>query len=106
MNEIIVSPQVTSFCYVDDSNNMIDITDDVPYRLIQFVKRMKFIFGDKLVIDRSLTEKENEDIYEYIIEKCYETPDYLFKQTYFKSRPKEKLLIAFNKLFFKKFDNR
>ena len=43
MNEIIVSPQVTSFCYVDDSNNMIDITDDVPYRLIQFVKRMKFI---------------------------------------------------------------
>ena len=54
MNEIIVSPQVTSFCYVDDSNNMIDITDDVPYRLIQFVKRMKFIFGDKLVIDLSL----------------------------------------------------
>ena len=64
------------------------------------------IFGDKLVIDRSLTEKDNEDIYEYIIEKCYERPDYLFKQTYFKRRPKEQLLIAFNKMFFNKFDNR
>ncbi len=106
MKEIIVSPKVTSFCYIDDNNNMVDITDDVPYRLLQLVKRMKFIFGDKLVIDRSLTEKDNEDIYEYIIEKCYETPDFLFKQTYFKTRPKEKLLIAFNKMFFNKFDNR
>ena len=106
MNEIIVSPKGTNFCYVDDTNNMVDITDDIPYRIIQFVKRMQFIFGDKLVIDRSLTEKENEDIYEYIIEKCYERSDYLFKKTNFKSRPKEKLLIAFNKLFFNKFDNR
>ena len=97
--KIIISPDITTFCYVDEHDNMINITDNIPYRLIQFVKRMKWLFDDKLVIDRSLTEKDNEDIYEYIIEKCYETTDYAFKKTRFKPRAKEKLLIAFNKLF-------
>ena len=106
MNEIIVSPDVTTFCYVDENFNMIDITDDVPYRLQQFIKRCKFILGDNLVLDRKLIEKETEDIYEYLIEKAYETKDYCFKKTKFKPRPKEKMLIAFNKLFFDKFDNR
>jgi hypothetical protein len=67
---------------------------------------MKFIFDDKIDIDRSYTEKENEDIYEYLIEKAYEREDFLFKQTRFKTSAKEQLLIAFNKLFFTKFDNR
>ena len=104
--KIIISPDITTYCYVDDKDNMVDITDQIPYRLREFVKRMKFIFDDKIIIDRSYTEKENEDIYEYIIEKAYETKDFCFKKTRFKSRHKEKLLIAFNKLFFDKFDNR
>ena len=106
MNEIIVSPDITTFCYVDENFNMVDITDDVPYRLQEFLKRCKFIFGDKIVLDRKLIEKESEDIYEYLIEKSYERQDFLFKKTYFKPKAKEKLLIALNKLFFNKLDNR
>jgi hypothetical protein len=106
MNEIIISPNVTSFCYVDDNNNMIDITDKIPQRLLKFVKRSKWLFGDDIILDRALVEKHNEDIYEYLIEKAYEREDFLFKQTRFKTLAKEQLLIAFNKLFFTKFDNR
>ena len=106
MNEIIISPNVTSFCYVDDNNNMIDITNKIPQRLLKFVKRSKYLFGDDMVLDRSLLEKYNEDIYEYLIEKAYETEDFLYQPTRFKALAKEKLLIAFNKLFFDKFDNR
>ena len=106
MNEIIISPNVTSFCYVDDNNNMIDITDKIPQRLLKFVQRSKYLFGSDMVLDRSLLEKDNEDIYEYLIEKAYETEDFLYKPTRFKTLAKEQLLIAFNKLFFTKFDNR
>ena len=106
MNEIIISPDVTTFCYVDDNSNMIDITDDVPYRLQQFLKRCKFIFEDNLVLNKKLTENEIEDIYEYLIEKSYERQDFLFKKTYFKPRAKEKLLIAVNKLFFTKMNKK
>ena len=106
MNEIIISPNVTSFCYVDDNNNMIDITDKIPQRLLKFVKRSKWLFGDDIILDRALVEKHNEDIYEYLIEKAYEREDFLFKQTRFKTLAKAQLLIAFNKLFFTKFDNR
>ena len=104
--KIIISPDVTTFCYIDEHDNMVDITDKIPYRLREFVKRMKFIFDDKIAIDRSYTEKENEDIYEYLIEKAYETEDFLYQPTRFKTLAKEQLLIAFNKLFFTKFDNR
>ena len=88
--KVIISPDITTFCYIDDNDNMIDITDQIPYRLREFVKRMKFIFDDKLVIDRSYTKKENEDIYEYLIEKAYETKDYCFKKTKFKLNLKKK----------------
>ena len=93
--KVIISPDITTFCYIDDNDNMIDITDQIPYRLREFVKRMKFIFDDKLVIDRSYTKKENEDIYEYLIEKAYETKDYCFKKTKFKPKPKEKTTPKF-----------
>ena len=106
MKEIIISPNITSFCYIDDDNNMIDITDKIPYRLLQFVKKTKSLFGDDIILDRALVKKHNEDIYEYLIEKAYEREDFLFKQTRFKTSAKEQLLIAFNKLFFTKFDNR
>ena len=98
--------QTRSFCYIDDDNNMVDITDKIPYRLLQFVKKTKFLFGDDIILDRALVKKHNEDIYEYLIEKAYEREDFLFKQTRFKTSAKEQLLIAFNKLFFTKFDNR
>ena len=106
MKEIIISPNITSFCYIDENNNMIDITDKIPHRLLKFVKKAKWLFGDDIILDRALVEKHNEDIYEYLIEKAYEREDFVFKQTRFKTLAKEQLLIAFNKLFFTKFDNR
>ena len=39
--KIIISPDITTYCYVDDKDNMVDITDQIPYRLREFVKRMK-----------------------------------------------------------------
>ena len=31
--KIIISPDITTYCYVDDKDNMVDITDQIPYRL-------------------------------------------------------------------------
>tara|TARA_B100000902_G_scaffold69509_1_gene75402 strand:+ start:1837 stop:2157 length:321 start_codon:yes stop_codon:yes gene_type:complete len=106
MKEIIISPNFGKFCYIDENDNMVDITDKIPYRLLKFVKKAKWLFNDDIILDRALVEKHNEDIYEYLIEKAYEKEDFLFKQTRFKPLAKEQLLIAFNKLFFTKFDNR
>ena len=68
MKEIIISPNITSFCYIDDDNNMIDITDKIPYRLLQFVKKTKFLFGDDIILDRALVKKHNEA--QTIVEQC------------------------------------
>ena len=101
MNEIIISPSYKTFCYIDDKNNMVDITNKIPFKLVELIKKMKYILGDDLVIDRSVSG-DIEDIYEYIIEKAYETPDYVFKDLNFKDQPKQKLLIAVNRFFWNK----
>ena len=106
MKEIIISPNFGKFCYIDENDNMVDITDKIPYRLLKFVRKTKWLFNDDIVLDRALVKEHNEDIYEYLIEKAYEREDFLFKQTRFKRLAKKQLLIAFNKLFFDKFDNR
>ena len=101
MKEIIISPSFKTFCYFDEKNNMIDITNKIPFRLIELIKKMRYIFGDDLVIDKSISG-DIEDIYEYIIEKAYERPEYIFEKLNFKDNAKQKLLIAFNKFFWNK----
>ena len=101
MKEIIISPSFKTFCYFDEKNNMIDITNKIPFRLIELIKKMRYIFGDDLVIDKSISG-DIEDIYEYIIEKAYERPYYIFEELNFKDNAKQKLLIAFNKFFWNK----
>ena len=101
MKEIIISPSFKTFCYFDEKNNMIDITNKIPFRLIELIKKMRYIFGDDLVIDKSISG-DIEDIYEYIIEKDYERPEYIFEELNFKDNAKQKLLIAFNKFFWNK----
>jgi len=86
---------------IDEKNNMIDITNKIPFRLIELIKKMRYIFGDDLVIDKSISG-DIEDIYEYIIEKAYERPEYIFEELKFKDNAKQKLLIAFNKFFWNK----
>ena len=103
MNEIVISPSLKTFCYFDDKNNMIDITSRIPFKLLKLVKKMKYILGDDIVLDKSLIADDIEDIYHYIIEKAYERSDYIFEELNFKDHAKQKLLVAFNKFFFDKF---
>jgi len=56
---------------------------------------MKKILGNDL-FDKELLKETTEDIYDYIIEKCYQLPDYI-EDAPFKN--KTKLKIAFNKFY-------
>ena len=73
------------------------------FKLIELIKKMRYIFGDDKVLDKSLIADDIEDIYLYIIEKAYERSDYIFEELNFKDNAKQKLLVAFNKFFFDKF---
>ena len=93
---IITSPSFNKICYIDEKNNMIDITDNCP---IELCIKIKKIIKD-LVIDKN-SIKPVEDIYHYIIEKLYLTPEFN-EEVNFDGVSKEKLSIAFNKFFFDK----
>ena len=61
----------------------------------KFVKNMKRVLGDDL-FDASLVNETTEPIYDYIVEKTYQTPGYI-EEVEFKN--KRKLKIAFNKFY-------
>ena len=61
----------------------------------KFVDSMKKIIGDDL-FDKSLINETTEDIYDYIVEKTYQWPEYI-EEVEFKD--KRKLKIAFNKFY-------
>tara|TARA_B100001094_G_scaffold94419_1_gene90350 strand:+ start:1099 stop:1398 length:300 start_codon:yes stop_codon:yes gene_type:complete len=88
----------SKFWKVDEKGNMIDITDECPVAAIEFCKDIAHFLDDENLIDYNLTKENTEDIYDYIIEKAYQMPEYI-QDVSFKSP--EKLKIAFNKLFFK-----
>jgi len=62
------------------------------------IDSMKTIIGDN-VFDKKLINKETEDIYDYIIEKTYETPEYIEDVSF---NSPEKIKIAFNKFYYEK----
>ena len=93
---IITSPSFNKICYLYEKNNMIDITNKCP---IELCIKIKKIIKD-LVIDKN-SIKPVEDIYHYIIEKLYLTPEFN-EEVNFDGVSKEKLSIAFNKFFFDK----
>ena len=93
---IITSPSFNKIGYIDEKNNMIDITDKCPIELCIKVKK---IIKD-LVLDKN-SIKPVEDIYHHIIEKLYLTPEFN-EEVNFNGVSKEKLSIAFNKFFFDK----
>jgi|TARA_B110000444_G_C18631188_1_gene496919 hypothetical protein len=64
------------------------------------ISSIKKLIGED-VFDESLKDKETEDIYDYIIEKTYETPEYI-EEVSFKSP--EKIKIAFNKFYYENFN--
>ena len=61
----------------------------------RFVKNMKKVLGDDL-FDNSLVNETTEPIYDYIVEKTYQTPGYIEKVEF---KNKKKLKIAFNKFY-------
>ena len=61
----------------------------------KFVKNMKRVLGDDL-FDKSLINETTEPIYDYIVEKTYQTPGYI-EEVEFKN--KRKLKIAFNRFY-------
>ena len=65
------------------------------YEENKFVKNMKKVLGDDL-FDKSLVNETTEPIYDYIVEKTYQTPGYI-EEVEFKN--KRKLKIAFNKFY-------
>ena len=61
----------------------------------KFVDSMKKLIGDD-IFDSSLVNETTEDIYDYIIEKTYQTPGYIEDVSF---KDKRKLKIAFNKFY-------
>ena len=73
--------------------NTIIIT--LEHKKYEFVNNMKKILGDE-IFDNSLLNKPTEPIYDYIVEKIYQTPDYIEDELF---KNKQKLKIAFNKFY-------
>ena len=61
----------------------------------KFLKNMKKLIGDDY-IDENLLGETTEPIYDYIIEKCFQTPSYTEEVTF---KNTKKLKIAFNKFY-------
>ena len=61
----------------------------------RFVKNMKKVLGEDL-FDNSLINDTTEPIYDYIVEKTYQTPGYIEDVPF---KDKRKLKIAFNKFY-------
>ena len=64
------------------------------------ISSIKKLIGED-IFDVELINKETEDIYDYIIEKTYETPEYIEDVSF---NSPEKIKIAFNKFYYEKFN--
>lgn len=78
---------------IDKIINVIVIT--LEHKNNKFVNNMKKILGNNL-FDKELLKETTEDIYDYIVEKIYQLPEYI-EEVEFKD--KKKLKIAFNKFY-------
>jgi len=78
---------------IDKIINVIIIT--LEHKNNKFVNNMKKILGNNL-FDKELLKETTEDIYDYIVEKIYQLPEYI-EEVEFKD--KRKLKIAFNKFY-------
>lgn len=73
-------------------NIILIVLDHEEYK---FLKNMKKLIGDDY-IDENLLGETTEPIYDYIIEKCFQTPSYTEEVTF---KNTKKLKIAFNKFY-------
>lgn len=99
MIEIIANQNLDQISYIDSNGNPVAITDQNLIKTCQMIKRA---LGTSDIFDESLINKYNEPVYEYIVEKTYISPEYDYGPLNFKEGPKQKMKIAFNKLFYEK----
>jgi len=99
MIEIIANQTLDQISYIDSNGNPVAITDQNLIKTCQMIKRA---LGTSDIFDESLISEYNEPVYEYIVEKTYITPEYDYGSLNFKEGPKQKMKIAFNKLFWSK----
>tara|TARA_B100001057_G_scaffold292526_1_gene292610 strand:+ start:3437 stop:4702 length:1266 start_codon:yes stop_codon:yes gene_type:complete len=94
--DTILSLPINPFMTRDEVDRVINsITILLEHEDNRFLTNMKRVLGDDM-FDKGLVNEETEDIYDYIIEKSYQTPGYI-QDVSFKS--KRKLKIAFNKFY-------
>lgn len=98
MRNVMANKSFDKFCYIDENNNMIDITDKCPVKLCRDFKK---ILKDEITLNESIVNTPVEDIYHYIVEKTYLNPSWI-EEVKLKKQTKKKLIIAFNKFFFDK----
>jgi len=102
MIEIIANEKLDQVSYIDSKGNPVPIADQ---NLIKTCQMMKRALGTSDIFDETLIDKEHEPVYEYIVEKTYLMPEYDYGPLNFKEGPKQKLKIAFNKLFYEKINS-
>jgi|TARA_B100000902_G_C27176894_1_gene846846 hypothetical protein len=102
MIEIIANTELDQISYIDSNENPVPITDQ---NLIKTCQMMKRVLGTNDIFDESLINEYNEPVYEYIVEKTYIMPEYDYGPLNFKEQPKQKMKIAFNKLFYEKINS-
>jgi hypothetical protein len=100
MIEIIANEKLDQVSYIDSKGNPVPIADQ---NLIKTCQMMKRALGTSDIFDETLIDKEHEPV--YIVEKTYLMPEYDYGPLNFKEEPKQKLKIAFNKLFYEKINS-
>ena len=102
MIEIIANTELDQISYIDSNENPVPITYQNLNKTCQMMKR---VLGTNDIFDESLINEYNEPVYEYIVEKTYIMPEYDYGPLNFKEQPKQKMKIAFNKLFYEKINS-
>jgi len=98
VSDTILSLPIHPYMTKQEVNKITDtIIITLEHKKNHFINHIKKILGDE-IFDESLLNKSTEPIYDYIIEKIYQMPEYVEDVSF---NNKTKLKIAFNK-FYKK----
>ena len=94
--DTILTLPIHPYMKKDEINKVVDvILITLEHENNKFLKDMEKVLGDDMY-DKDIINETTEDIYDYIIEKSYQTPNYI-EEVSFKN--KHKLKIAFNKFY-------
>ena len=93
--DTILTLPINPYMTKDEVNKIVNkIIITLEHKNLEFVNTIKVILGDD-VFDKNLLSETTEPIYDYVIEKIYQMPEYLEDVP----MNKKKLKIAFNKFY-------